>query len=110
DDPRRRALRQAHAAAIATPYLAPGAAPYAPPGAAVPGVVGAKASVSVSWMRGAPEDRLARVLEITRELANEHDVPRLLQRVTDHAVALLGAERGFVLLVGDEASWRRRRR
>src|ERR1019366_4950323 len=32
---------------------------------------------------------------------SEHDVPRLLQRVTDHAVALLGAERGFVLLVGD---------
>ncbi len=80
DDPRRRALRQAHAATLAA---------QAP-------------AISVAWARGATEDRLARVLEITRELANEHDVPRLLQRVTDHAVALLGAERGFVLLVGAE--------
>jgi serine/threonine-protein kinase PknK len=84
DDPRRRALRQAHAATIAVPV---------PPG-------GASASVH-SPLRGATEDRLARILELTRELASEHDVPRLLQRVTDHAVALLGAERGFVLLVGD---------
>ncbi len=46
------------------------------------------------------EDRLARVLEITRELARERDdLPRLLECVTNHAVALLGAERGFVLLV-----------
>ncbi|HLK38312.1 MAG TPA: sigma-54-dependent Fis family transcriptional regulator [Polyangiaceae bacterium] len=48
------------------------------------------------------EDRLARILEVTRELATERDMPRLLQRVTDHAVAMLGAERGFVLLVGDQ--------
>lgn len=46
------------------------------------------------------EDRLSRILEITRELASEHDMPRLLGRVTDHAVALLGAERGFVVLLG----------
>jgi hypothetical protein len=50
---------------------------------------------------GLAEDRLERILEITRELASEHDVPRLLQRVTDHAVALLGAERGFVVLMGE---------
>src|ERR1019366_8161712 len=70
DDPRRRALRQAHAATIAVPV---------PPG-------GASASFH-SPLRGATEDRLARILELTRELASEHDVPRLLQRVTDHAVA-----------------------
>jgi serine/threonine-protein kinase PknK len=44
------------------------------------------------------EDRLARVLEINREILGEHDLPRLLARVTDHAVALLRAERGFVIL------------
>jgi serine/threonine-protein kinase PknK len=85
DDPRRRALRQAHAATIAVP-LGP--------------AIGSSGSFH-SPQRGATEDRLARILELTRELASEHDVPRLLQRVTDHAVALLGAERGFVLLVGD---------
>ena len=56
------------------------------------------------------EDRLARILEITRELASEHDVPRLLQRVTDHAVALLGAERGFVSSWASRGSSRRRPR
>jgi serine/threonine-protein kinase PknK len=89
DDPRRRALRLAHAATIAGPVLSSGVA------------ITRDASRSTT-LRGATEDRLARVLEITRELANEHDVPRLLQRVTDHAVALLGAERGFVVLVGPQ--------
>jgi serine/threonine-protein kinase PknK len=88
DDPRRRALRQAHAASIA----APGPSTTAP------------SASFASPLRGATEDRLARVLEITRELANEYDVPRLLQRVTDHAVALLGAERGFVLLLSEEGT------
>jgi DNA-binding NtrC family response regulator/tetratricopeptide (TPR) repeat protein len=89
DDPRRRALRQAHAATIAAPVL-------------VTGTSLSRESTRSTSLRGALEDRLARILEITRELASEHDVPRLLQRVTDHAVALLGAERGFVLLVGDQ--------
>jgi serine/threonine-protein kinase PknK len=44
------------------------------------------------------EDRLARVLEINRAIAGEHDLARLLEKVTDHAIALLRAERGFVLL------------
>jgi DNA-binding NtrC family response regulator len=93
DDPRRRALRQAHAATIALPLPLPLSATARSASGAASGVTGA--------VPRSPEDRLARVLEITRELANEHDVPRLLQRVTDHAVALLGAERGFVLLVGE---------
>jgi serine/threonine-protein kinase PknK len=46
------------------------------------------------------EDRLGRILEINREIAAEHDLPRLLERVTDHAIALLRAERGFVILAG----------
>src|SRR5262249_29765727 len=45
-----------------------------------------------------PEDPLGRILAINRELAAEHDVGRLLERVTDHAIALLRAERGFVIL------------
>jgi len=48
------------------------------------------------------EDRLARILEINRELAAEQDLPRLLERVTDHAIALLHAERGFVILAGKD--------
>jgi DNA-binding NtrC family response regulator len=48
------------------------------------------------------EDRLARILEITRELATVHDIARLLTRVTDHAIALLGAERGFVVLTNEK--------
>jgi transcriptional regulator with GAF, ATPase, and Fis domain len=46
------------------------------------------------------DDRLGRILEINRELAAEHDLPRLLERVTDHAISLLRAERGFVILAG----------
>src|ERR1019366_3741387 len=48
------------------------------------------------------EDRLARIFEITRELASEHDIGRLLTKVTDHAIALLGAERGFVVLANEQ--------
>ncbi len=44
------------------------------------------------------EDRLARVLEINRAIAGEHDLSRLLGKVTDHAIALLRAERGFIIL------------
>jgi serine/threonine-protein kinase PknK len=92
DDPRRRALRQAHMATVASPALS----------VAVPAGVLRTASGTTSIFTGRlAEDRLSRILAITRELASEHDMDRLLPRVTDHAVALLGAERGFVLLIGD---------
>ncbi len=71
NEPRRRALR---ASAVLEPT---GATP--PP-------------------RSPGEDRLARLLEINRAIAGEHDLPRLLEKVTDHAIALLHAERGFVIL------------
>jgi transcriptional regulator with GAF, ATPase, and Fis domain len=95
NDPRRRGLREAHAATIAAP-----ASVHAVPSAQG---AGGRSSGNTSLFTGPrlAEDRLARILEITRELAVEHDVPRLLERVTDHAIALLAAERGFVLLVGD---------
>ncbi|HHH29747.1 MAG TPA: tetratricopeptide repeat protein, partial [Polyangiaceae bacterium] len=46
----------------------------------------------------AREDRLARVLEINRAIAGEYDLDRLLDKIADYAIALLYAERGFVLL------------
>jgi serine/threonine-protein kinase PknK len=50
----------------------------------------------------ARDGRWARLLEITKRLANERDVERLLARINDSAVDLSGAERGFVLLVNAE--------
>jgi transcriptional regulator with GAF, ATPase, and Fis domain/predicted Ser/Thr protein kinase len=47
------------------------------------------------------EARTARLLELIKRLASEHEVDRLLERITDSAVELAGAERGFVLLVGE---------
>ncbi len=46
-----------------------------------------------------PEPRFTRLLELIKRLARERDLPRLLERITDAAVDLSGAERGFVLLV-----------
>jgi serine/threonine-protein kinase PknK len=96
NDPRRRGLREAYPSTTAAPGSVHGASPAR---AALAG----RPSGNTSLFTGPrlAEDRLARILEITRELAVEHDLARLLERVTDHAVALLGAERGFVLLVGD---------
>jgi transcriptional regulator with GAF, ATPase, and Fis domain len=54
-----------------------------------------------------PRDgRWARLVEITKRLAGEHELERLLDRITDSAVELSGAERGFVLLVGDDGKLR----
>jgi transcriptional regulator with GAF, ATPase, and Fis domain len=97
DDPRRRALRQAHTNTVVAPALLPALGSVS-----VHGLTGGGGTTSLFTGPRPAEDRLARILELTRELASEHDVPRLLQRVTDHAVALLAAERGFVLVVGDK--------
>lgn len=91
DDPRRRALRQAPSLTL------PVSGGSNPPGL---GVGRSSGSMMLGGVRPA-EDRLARILELTRELAREHDLARLLTLVTDHAVALLGAERGLVVLVGE---------
>ncbi len=47
------------------------------------------------------DGRWARLLEITKRLAGESDLDRLLERITDSAVELSAAERGFVLLVDE---------
>ena len=51
---------------------------------------------------GSSDTKLGHILEVMRELATEHDLPRLLSKVTSHAVYLLGAERGFVVLLDEQ--------
>ena len=136
DDPRRRALRQAHFATVPFSAIAgtgrpPSRAPGSweghtrvpgsnGPGSTAPGSNATPAETHPTAMSGSltanvrgnadtilgatrpAEDRLARIFEITRELASEHDLARLLPKVTDHAIALLGAERGFVVLVNEQ--------
>lgn len=48
--------------------------------------------------------RLPRVLDLLTRLASERDLDRLLERITDAAVEISGAERGFVLLPGDDGT------
>ncbi|MEB2310212.1 MAG: sigma 54-interacting transcriptional regulator [Sorangiineae bacterium] len=50
------------------------------------------------------EQRLARILEINAELAGEVELDRLGARVIDHAVELLRAEQGLVLMVQPDGS------
>jgi len=52
--------------------------------------------------------RAERLLDIIKRLASEHDLDRLLQRITESAVDLSGAERGFVLLVDQKGQLERR--
>ncbi len=59
---------------------------------------------SVQASGGLRDDRASRLLEITKRLATEHDLSRLLERITDAAVDLSGAERGFVLLVDESGA------
>ncbi|HEY8079498.1 MAG TPA: sigma 54-interacting transcriptional regulator, partial [Labilithrix sp.] len=102
NDPRRRALRQAHTNTM--PAIASSFSP-APARAILSGsptITTARSGVTSIGAPLPPEERLARIFEITRDLAREHDLERLLQRVTDHAVGLLGAERGLIVLVNDQ--------
>ncbi|MFO0549826.1 MAG: sigma-54-dependent Fis family transcriptional regulator [Polyangiaceae bacterium] len=87
DDPTRRALRDSTSAH----------APPVPQRVALAGRASSAVTTPVRFV-SPTQDRLARVLEINREIAGTYDLRRLLQRVTDHAIALLGAERGFVIL------------
>jgi serine/threonine-protein kinase PknK len=94
NDPRRRKLRSAVAYTLgsaATQHsddLLP--IRYEPSGTT---------SSSIAALTSTPlERRLARILEVNAELLGEVDLARLAARVTDHAVDMLHAERGFVLL------------
>ncbi|MSP24823.1 MAG: AAA family ATPase [Myxococcales bacterium] len=92
-DPRRRHLngivlpRDAFERRVSNVVVPPSATTHAP------------VSDAATQLAGVVRDeQLARLLEINRELAGEYDVERLLVRIADHAIALLSAERGFVLL------------
>ncbi len=52
--------------------------------------------------------RAERLLEIIKRMASEHDIDRLLQRITESAVDLSGAERGYVILVEPDGTLERR--
>ncbi|MBK7395481.1 MAG: sigma 54-interacting transcriptional regulator [Myxococcales bacterium] len=114
DEPRRRALRQVHEVTQLNTRatMAPASGmPLTPPsgimGATMAsGTIGPPTAISggsTQFVRLA-EDRLARILAVNRDLACEADLGRLLARVTDQALDLLGADRGFVLLAGEEES------
>ncbi|MFO0711193.1 MAG: sigma-54-dependent Fis family transcriptional regulator [Sandaracinus sp.] len=68
------------------------------------GVRGAPRSVRETSSEPGRDARWARMLEITKRLASERDLDKLLERITDSAVDLSGAERGFVLLVEADGS------
>jgi transcriptional regulator with GAF, ATPase, and Fis domain len=102
DEPRRRSLRHVHEPTVMS--SGHGTQGSAPP-IVVAGIGGAVATGTgqTQFVRLA-EDRLARILAVNRELAGEFDLERLLARVTDQAIDLLGADRGFVLLSSGEAT------
>ncbi len=54
--------------------------------------------------RPSAKNMLSPLLANLRRLASERDLPKLLSVITDGAVALSGAERGFVLLVDEEGA------
>ncbi|XXX77750.1 sigma 54-interacting transcriptional regulator [Sorangium sp. So ce134] len=96
NDARRKEIR----AAAMLELMSSRTVPFAQTGAAPAPGAGPTAGGASSPAAAPPpgEDRLARVLEINREIAGEHDLTRLLAKVTDHAIALLQAERGFIIL------------
>jgi transcriptional regulator with GAF, ATPase, and Fis domain/energy-coupling factor transporter ATP-binding protein EcfA2 len=89
-DARRKALREGQRGATSTTSAAFG--------------LGASGTSNLASLNGRlpAEDRLARLFEITRELARARDLLGLLESVTDHAIAIVGAERGFVVLVDED--------
>lgn len=69
------------------------------PGVHRPVLKSSDISRDVSTMLSTPlEMRLARILEINSELAGELDLERLTQKVVGHAIRIVRAERGLILL------------
>jgi len=104
DDPRRRAVRMAHLGTMASARarslpMDSARAAFANLTAVSPRAFPTGVSSTVAALPA--EERLTRLLEINRELAREHNLERLLERVTDHAISLVNAERGFVILAKD---------
>jgi transcriptional regulator with GAF, ATPase, and Fis domain len=105
NDPRRKSLRGTVSGAVgsaATEFL-----PFAPlsalPASSPTMNAGRRTSSTTSSMSQIGgltplEQRLSRILEVNSDLAGELDVSRLTAKIIGHAVELLRAERGFVLL------------
>lgn len=97
NDARRRALRHCVDAALG---MGEGQQGYAP-------VMSESGHLSrtLSSLTSTPlEHRLARLLEINRELLGELDLDKLSARVVGYAVELLRAERGFIILRASDGS------
>src|SRR5262249_20748099 len=82
-DPRRRAARERALSSEESSHRAPSS--------------GAAESGDLATLIG--DARAGRLLELIKRLASEHEIDRLLERITESAVDLSGAERGYVLLV-----------
>ncbi|HMI90892.1 MAG TPA: sigma 54-interacting transcriptional regulator, partial [Polyangiales bacterium] len=101
DDGRRRDLR-ASVHAVAVPAIREVTQLSGSTAAGAPAI---RSASLVSDSELTPlERRLARILQVNSELAGEHDLERLTARIVDHAVDLLRAERGFVLLLGADGA------
>jgi transcriptional regulator with GAF, ATPase, and Fis domain len=106
NDARRRHLRASVPGAVATAQTE--LVQWAP----APRPVGSvRATTTLSGLGSATsqlvtplEHKLARILEVNSELARETDLEKLTARITDHAVDLVRAERGFVLLRAEDGT------
>jgi serine/threonine-protein kinase PknK len=104
NDPRRRQLRSAVPGAVATAQteLVPWGSPRTGLTRSATTLTGAGGSVS--QLATPLEQKLARILEVNSELVGELDLGKLTARITDHAVDLVRAERGSVLLRAEDGS------
>jgi len=109
NDPRRKSLRGSVSGTVA--HAATEFLPFAPLSSlpASPTLTARRSSgttSSMSQMGGLTplEQRLSRILEVNSDLAGELDVERLTTKIIGHAVELLRAERGYVLLAQPDGS------
>ncbi len=111
NDPRRKALRSSVTGAVAraatelSPFAPLSALPAASPTMQAARRASSNTS-SMSQLGGLTplEQRLSRILEVNSDLAGELEVERLTAKIIGHAVELLRAERGLVLLTESDGS------
>ncbi len=111
NDPRRKSLRGTvsgaalHAATEFLPFAPLSALPAAGPTLSAARRASSSTS-SMSQIGGLTplEQRLSRILEVNSDLAGELDLSRLTSKIIGHAVELLRAERGYVLLAEEDGS------
>ncbi len=108
NDPRRKSLRGnvsgtvAHAATEFLPFAPLSSLPASP--TLTRRNTGTTSSMSQMGGLTPLEQRLSRILEVNSDLAGELDVERLTAKIIGHAVELLRAERGYVLLAESDGS------